>query len=285
MNRKKNILIAAVAVAVAVTAACTGVCRMHNRKIQPKETWKLSAAGIDIYNTSVVLIADRGLSALAPEDTYFAVEKAGREGFENVEIDACETLDGVWVVMHDKTVDRMTDGTGKIANQTYFELLNYTVDNGANIGDYRKVKISTLEQVIRLCSQYGIKPYINISQISADGFKKIAGILEKLDMVQHCAIKSSNKECLAVIKSLKPGIELWYSAGKLTKKNMEWLKENKGFGADFNADCRTNTDAKIKQLLKDEVRLLCRNVNDLETLKRLHSLGLNNFSTDCILPK
>lgn len=285
MKKKTKILFAAGAVAVAAAVVLLGMSRLQNKKILPMATADLSLAGIDVYDKTVTLIANRGLSALAPEDTYFSVEKAGREGFVNVEIDARETLDGVWVLMHDETITRMTDGNGKIENLTYYELLNFTVDNGANIEEYEKVKIPTLEQVLELCSQYGIRPFINVEKISAEGFGSIVKILERLDMVQRCAIKSSNKDCIEKIKTLKPQIELWHTVDKLTNKNIEWFKENKEIGADFNANQKANTDEKIKQLLKEKIKLSCRNVNDIETLKKMYSLGLRSFCTDCILPK
>ncbi len=287
MKKKTKIISAAVifAAAVVFTAICVAINVVQNKKILPMETLSISKAGIDISDISLSLIANRGLSALAPEDTYFAVERAGREGFLSVEMDVRETLDGVWVLMHDDTINRMTDGRGRINRYTFYELLNFNIDNGANISQYPKTKISSLDQVLDLCGRYGIKPVINIKNGSLEGLNNMVKLLKKLDIMKLCVITSANKDYLTGIRKLSPKTELWYIVDKLTKSNMEWLAENKNFGVNFDADKKANTDKKIKQLKKGGTKLACRNVNDLETLKRIYSLGVRTFLTDNILPK
>lgn len=61
------------------------------------------------------VVAHRGYSSVAPENTLTAIEQGIRAGAEYVEIDAHTTSDGVPVLMHDQRVDRTTDGTGDVA--------------------------------------------------------------------------------------------------------------------------------------------------------------------------
>src|SRR5688572_21264861 len=63
----------------------------------------------------VVVIAHRGASALAPENTLAAFRLALAQGAPAVECDVHLSADGVPVVIHDATVDRTTDGTGEVA--------------------------------------------------------------------------------------------------------------------------------------------------------------------------
>ena len=249
------------------------------------DTFNISKTGINISDMSVSLTAQGGLSALAPEDTYFSVEKAGREGFITVEIDVHETLDGMWVLMKDDTINRMTDGCGKIKNYTFYELLDFNIDNGANIADYPKTKIASLDQVLDLCGRYGIRPVINIEQGSTDGLGNLVKLLQKWDITQRCTVTSAVKDYLSEMKRLSPKTEYWYVVNKLTKNNMEWLKANKGYGVEINANQKANTDAKIKELSKAGIKIACSNVDSLETLKRFYALGIRSFCTHCILPK
>ena len=69
-----------------------------------------------------LLIAHRGFSASAPENTFAAFELAISEGFSNIELDAQLSADGVPVVFHDAEVDRTTDGVGSVANLSLSEL-------------------------------------------------------------------------------------------------------------------------------------------------------------------
>lgn len=67
---------------------------------------------------SVVVCAHRGSSATHPENTLSAFREAFRLGVDMIELDVAMTLDGALVVLHDATVDRTTDGSGKVHELT-----------------------------------------------------------------------------------------------------------------------------------------------------------------------
>ena len=68
------------------------------------------------------VIAHQGGAGLWPSDTLFAFENAVELGVDVLEMDMHSTADGVLVMMHDATVDRTTDGSGRINNMTLAEL-------------------------------------------------------------------------------------------------------------------------------------------------------------------
>ena len=68
------------------------------------------------------LIAHQGFSSDAPGNTFAAFDLALESGFDNIELDAQLTADGVPVVIHDSTLDRTTDGTGPVAEATLEEI-------------------------------------------------------------------------------------------------------------------------------------------------------------------
>ncbi|NLX92873.1 MAG: hypothetical protein GXZ02_03245 [Clostridiales bacterium] len=273
------VLIFAVAVLIVVSAA------QRDAKIEPVPTVDISSAGIDINQVPVRLIAHRGLSGVAPENTKLAIERAGRESFTAVSFDIRETLDGVWALMHDNTVNRMTNGRGKIKDFTYFELLNFTVDNGANVEEYADGKIAELEEMLDFCAQFGMRPYINIKQGSAEGLAKLAAILAQRQGEQNCAVLSCDQAYLSTIKKLAPTTELWFIAPELTKQKLKWIEENEWAGVAFDAENKTNTDDKIKTLIQGEKQLACLGVKDPQTVKRMVAIGVMDFHTDSILPK
>ena len=82
-----------------------------------------SRPGHPYFAGSPLLIAHRGGARLAPENTLIAFQKAVRLwGADMVEMDVQSTRDGEIVVIHDETVDRTTDGTGRVADLTYSRL-------------------------------------------------------------------------------------------------------------------------------------------------------------------
>ena len=67
--------------------------------------------------------AHRGGAAYAPENTMLAFENAARLGVDDFEADMLATADGVLVLIHDDTLDRTTDCSGRVADKTYAEIL------------------------------------------------------------------------------------------------------------------------------------------------------------------
>ena len=65
-----------------------------------------------------------------PENSRESIEAAIKQGFKIIEIDVSMTKDSVLVVHHDETIDRMSNGIGKINDYTYEELLSFNFGGG-----------------------------------------------------------------------------------------------------------------------------------------------------------
>jgi len=72
--------------------------------------------------TRPVLVCHRGASLIAPENTFAAADAALDRGAGVIELDVRESLDGVPYVLHDRTLDRTTDGSGPIDLHTAAEI-------------------------------------------------------------------------------------------------------------------------------------------------------------------
>ena len=95
----------------------------------------------------VTVIAHRGASRFAPENTIAAFEKAIARGADLIEIDIRETKDGHLVVMHDVTVDRTTNGSGAVAGLTLAEIKQ--LDAGSSFSfEFKGEKIPTLDEAL-----------------------------------------------------------------------------------------------------------------------------------------
>ncbi len=97
----------------------------------------------------------------APENTLSAFRLSKKMGFDMVECDVGFTKDGVAVLLHDKSIDRTSNGTGKLTDLTYDEIKD--LDFGSWKSEvYAGEKIPTLEEFLRLCEDLSLKPYIEI---------------------------------------------------------------------------------------------------------------------------
>ena len=96
------------------------------------------------------VIAHRGASTERPECTQAAIERAIQTGATAVEVDIRSTKDGALVIMHDSTVDRTTNGVGKVGEMTLAEIRE--LDAGSWFHRrYRWQKVPTLREVLERC--------------------------------------------------------------------------------------------------------------------------------------
>jgi glycerophosphoryl diester phosphodiesterase len=107
-----------------------------------------------LAHEGTLFFAHRGGSALAPENTLVAFEKGLSYGADAIELDVHPTRDGELVVIHDDTLDRTTDGSGRVSGFTLADLrqfdagYRFTPDAGATY-PYRGhgITIPTLAEV------------------------------------------------------------------------------------------------------------------------------------------
>ena len=98
----------------------------------------------------IIVIAHRGDHVDVPENTLAAYEKAIQHGADFTEIDLRTTKDGELVIMHDATVDRMTNGKGKIKDLTYREIKELKVTDKNKPGS-NQYSIPSFREVLDVC--------------------------------------------------------------------------------------------------------------------------------------
>ena len=133
------------------------------------------------------LIAHRGFSSDAPENTFAAFDLALESGFDNIELDAQLTADGVPVVIHDATLDRTTDGTGRVAEATLEEIGR--LDAGCRFVDasgptrYAGERVPTLDSVLE---RYAGRAHFHLELKSEEQglAASVAGVVRKHGWVE-----------------------------------------------------------------------------------------------------
>ena len=92
----------------------------------------------------VLRIGHRGAAGHAPENTLAAIQKGITLGVDFVEIDVRRTKDGVLVALHDRTVNRTTDGKGSIDRLSLQDVKQFKAGDGEHI--------PTLEEVLKVAA-------------------------------------------------------------------------------------------------------------------------------------
>jgi len=107
---------------------------------------------------SPLIFAHRGASAHAPENTLAAFELAIQQNADVIELDTKLSADGHVVVIHDQSVDRTTNGSGRVSELTLVSLRE--LDAGWHFSDtFRGEQIPTLEEVLEI---YAGRTFLNI---------------------------------------------------------------------------------------------------------------------------
>ena len=184
-----------------------------------------------------LLVAHRGFSSIRPENTMAAFHAAAEAGFDGYEFDIHTTKDGEWVVMHDDTVDRMTDGTGNVEDLTLGEIrkLNFDAGNGLKHLEnlVERETVSTLEETLFYAEEYDIIPVIEIKKCDTKYLADIKACLDEKGLSEKAVIISFDKEYMEAYRALDADIEMLYLSHDPSKEDIDWCKEN-NFGINFN---------------------------------------------------
>lgn len=111
---------------------------------------KILAEINDPNSDYVVVISHRGDWRNYPENSIPAIESIIRMGVDMMELDVKMTKDSVLVLMHDKTIDRMTNGKGKVSDITYDSLMTFKMRRAHNVAT-DSLRVPTLREALLCC--------------------------------------------------------------------------------------------------------------------------------------
>jgi len=156
-----------------------------------------------------IVMAHRGASAVAPENTMAAFRKAIELKADSIELDVHMTRDGHIVVAHDEQVNRTSNGKGWIKDMTLEELKE--LDFGSWFSqDFKGEKIPTLREVLEMLSGWNGILNLEIKKLIVlyEGIeKKVTDLLQEFGMVERTIISSFNHYSLVEVKKLVPRLK------------------------------------------------------------------------------
>ena len=141
---RKTILILMSAMAVLMAVSCAPKEQYANR------AEKILAQINDPNSDYVVVISHRGDWRNYPENSIPAIESVIRMGVDMMELDVKMTKDSVLVLMHDKTINRMTNGKGLVSDITYDSLMTFNMKRAHNVLT-DSIKVPTLREALLCC--------------------------------------------------------------------------------------------------------------------------------------
>ncbi len=159
-------------------------------------------AKVPILRKVVKVAAHRGAMRLAPQNTIPAFQKAVELGADMIEIDVHTTADGELVVIHNSTVDGLTNGTGKVAEMTLSEIK--ALDAGVPpFASFKGTRIPTLAEALEFVKRAGVEVNVEIKNASVS---EVVESVTELGLQRATMISSPSHDILRQAKDLCPQI-------------------------------------------------------------------------------
>jgi glycerophosphoryl diester phosphodiesterase len=233
----------------------------------------------------LLVIAHRGDSGYVPEHTFYAYDRAIKKGADYIEIDLRMTKDGHLVAMHDETVDRTTNGKGKVSDLTLEQIKR--LDAGSWFSPkFKGAKVPTLEEIFQ---RYGKKTkyYIETRPVNGKNVmeQQLVNLLKRYGLIKahKVIIESFSSESLKKIKKMDghiPLVQLLHPGADFSQTNIDaWRKYAFAVGPvswDVNAQ-------RLKKLHENHLKVHPYFLKDEQKeTKRLIKLGVDGLFTNYV---
>jgi len=192
------------------------------------------------------LCAHRGYSTAAPENSMAAFEAAAAIGAHEIEFDVRMTADEEVVSLHDETLDRVSDGTGKVGDYTLEQLKK--LDFGFRHGEaYRGLRILTLEEILaamgkRMILNIEVKTPNLTDPLPETYLNRIADLIRKYDCTEYVYLVCGNDPVTEQLLRIAPDISVVCSGGGTTERRWQIVERAIRYGCkklQFHKDCMT----------------------------------------------
>jgi glycerophosphoryl diester phosphodiesterase len=241
-----------------------------------------------------LVIAHRGGPNLGPEHTLYTFQRAVDLGVDVLEMDVHSTKDGHLVILHDETLDRTTDGTGRVGDQSPAEIkkldaaYRWSPDNGRSHPLRNQgIQIPTLPEVFAAFPDTRMN--IEIKGPRPQVIPSMCGLIRDYQMSAKALVASFDAERLRRFRSLCPEVAtsagtseaiLFYLLQKVHLESVyspriQALQVPEKYG-----DVHVVGRSFLKAALARNLRVQVWTVNDADSMEQLLTLGVDGIMTD-----
>lgn len=229
-------------------------------------------------------VAHRGATAYSPENTIAAFDLAVDMKADYIEIDVQRSKDGELVLIHDTTVDRTTDGTGKVGDLTLEQLRS--LDAGSWKGEqFAGEPIPTFEEILDLYrGKVGILIELKAPELYPGIEEQVAAALieRNLDKPQNekIIIQSFNFESMKKMDQLLPQVPIGVLTSNRADTTLEALQEFSTYADWFNPSYGIVTEELVNQVHSLGMQIGSWTVRSQEAADFLFEMGVDAIISD-----
>lgn len=244
--------------------------------------------------TRPLVMAHRGGAGLWPENTMLAFERARDLGVDVIEMDVHSTADGVLVVMHDATVDRTTNGTGRVSDLTVAEVKKLDAGHRWS-SDARKtfpwqgkgLSVPTLDEVFTRLPEmrFNIEPKQERPSLSKPLCRMIRekGMVNKVTVgsFRQTVLDEFRRECPEVATSASPTEVSEFLRTYKTKSDATYRPAMRALQVpEYVAGAQLLNKDFVEAAHLRNLQVHAWTVNETESMQRLIGIGVDGIMTD-----
>lgn len=238
-------------------------------------------------------IAHRGGRGLWPENTLFAFQKAAALGADVVELDLRATADGTIVVIHDRTVDRTTNGSGRVSEMTLAQLreldAGYRFEDAAGEFPFRGqgIAVPAFDEVLTKLGT--VRLNVEMKDFTPDLAVKLCRLIEEREAAERVLVASFSHDAMAAFRRACPSVAssatlresiVFYQLARMRLANLyrgpaAALQLTESLGQRKVLDARL-----IETAGAFNIHVQVWTVNEEADMKRLLDMGVQGILTD-----
>lgn len=225
------------------------------------------------------IIAHRGYSAEAPENSLSAFRLASETDFDGIESDVQSTKDHQYLMFHDDEFKRMLGRKGYIRNFMYEVIKEAKLIAGSKIEEYPDEVIPHLNDYLDLCKVTRKIPVIEIKGVkNTANLNDIVEIVQSKGLFKDAIIISFQFDYLYYLRQLYPTLKLQYIIKRKIDQRMIALCRTYRFDLDVNY--KRLTEKSIALCHANGIKVNCWTVDDPSVAQRLIDWGVDYLTTN-----
>ena len=218
--------------------------------------------------------AHRGASEYAPENTLSSFYLGLLQGANGIETDVQRTKDGALVLFHDDTVNRVSDGEGRVADFTLEEIKNLKIYGNSTCGFYDRVV--TLREFLEGFSDYDISFAI---ELKGEGVEEdTLAMIQEFGIMDKTTFTSFKFDYIKKIKELEPSARVGLLTSKTDDETIESLIS---IGAEEYCPQASPLTEEFMQTLREKgFGVRAWGLSSIELMKKMCKLGVDGMTVN-----
>ncbi len=229
-----------------------------------------------------MITGHRGAALLAPENTIISIERAAQAGAKWIEIDTQLTADKIPVVIHDETVDRCTDGEGKLSDLTLDEIKKLDAGSWFD-SEFVGTTIPTLEEAMLKCMELGVTLNLELKVYNQHSTQALTDeVLATVERINYplgkLLFSSFNQDVLAQCKTHYPEVRRGFICDKWDQQSLNNLLSLELYSIHIDHQL---LDISIANEIKESgIILKIWTLNEPSKAIGFYEMGVDNIITD-----